>query len=60
MSSPGLRIPHSVAIALAVKTLSPVIILMFTPAYWQSSTAFITPDFRTLLLELVYGQKQCT
>nr|GMD95174.1 hypothetical protein CDL15_Pgr001607 [Ipomoea batatas] len=42
----GCRMPHSVAIAFAVKTLSPVIILMFTPANWHDSTAFFTPSLQ--------------
>ncbi|PON73844.1 LOW QUALITY PROTEIN: hypothetical protein PanWU01x14_053940 [Parasponia andersonii] len=37
------RIPQSIAIALAVCTLSPVIILMLTPAAVQVSTAVLTP-----------------
>ncbi|KAK3036902.1 LOW QUALITY PROTEIN: hypothetical protein RJ639_031520 [Escallonia herrerae] len=36
-------IPHSVAIAFAVNTLSPVIILMSTPAYLQTWMAFFAP-----------------
>ncbi|KAK6915431.1 hypothetical protein RJ641_020548 [Dillenia turbinata] len=38
-----LRIPHSRAIAFAVNGLSPVTILMFTPAFLQDSTAALRP-----------------
>ncbi|KAJ6883774.1 hypothetical protein NC652_030883 [Populus alba x Populus x berolinensis] len=41
--SSGLRIPHSIAIALAVCILSPVIILTSTPAFLHDSTAVLTP-----------------
>nr|GMD34166.1 hypothetical protein CDL15_Pgr001607 [Ipomoea batatas] len=41
--SPSFNIPHSMAMAFAVNILSPVIILIFTPAALQEVTASLAP-----------------